>query len=229
MTTAAGTIGPAHVLVMGLGVAGLVALATAHRLGAVTEVYDVKSEISEQALSLGSTFVDTGVDTGVDATGKGGYARVFTAEEQAKVAKALTPHIQSADLIITTAAIPEKPSPKLISTEQVAGIKPWAVIVDLAAEGGDNCEDTVPGKTVSVGAVTIFAPVNVASLLAEDTSKFYAKNLTNLFGLMLHDNILTVDLKDDILSEAVLTHDGKRLNAPSSAKLKSPEHAAEVA
>jgi H+-translocating NAD(P) transhydrogenase subunit alpha len=225
VTTAAGTIGPAHVLVMGLGVAGLEALATAHRLGAVTEGYDVRPETREQAMSLGSTFVDTGVD----ATGKGGYARTLTPEERATVDKALTKHIQSADLIITTAAIPGRPSPKLISKAQVAGMKPGAVIVDLAADGGGNCEETVPGETLRVGPVTILAPLNVASLLAEDASRLYAKNLANLLGLMLHDNILTLDLEDEILSATVVTHEGKRMNAPALTPPKSPTHAAEVA
>lgn len=225
VSTAAGTIGPANVLVMGLGVAGLEALATAHRLGAATEGYDVRPETREQALSLGATFVDTGVD----ATGKGGYARALTDEEKTKVAKALTKHIQAADLIITTAAIPGKPSPKLISKAQAAGMKPGAVIVDLAAEGGGNCEDTVPGETLQVGRITILAPLNVPSSLAEDASKLYAKNLANLLGLMLHDNILTVDLTDEILSATVLTYDGKRLNAPETAKPKSSKPAAEVA
>ena len=225
VSTAAGTIGPAQVLVMGLGVAGLEALATAHRLGAVTEGYDVRPETREQALSLGATFVDTGVD----ASGKGGYARALTDEEKTKVAKALTKHIQAADLIITTAAIPGKPSPKLISKAQVAGMKPGAVIVDLAVEGGGNCEDTVPGETLQVGRITILAPLNVPSSLAEDASKLYAKNLANLLGLMLHDNILTVDLTDEILSATVLTYDGKRLNAPETATPKSSKPAAEVA
>ncbi|MGY9048850.1 hypothetical protein P775_07125 [Puniceibacterium antarcticum] len=222
VTTAAGTIGPSHVLVMGLGVAGLEALATAHRLGAVTIGYDVRPETREQALSLGATFVDTGVD----ATGKGGYARALSAEEQAKVAKVLTTHIQAADLIITTAAIPGKPSPKLISSAQVAGMKQGAVIVDLAAGGGGNCDDTVPGETTRVGPVTILAPLNVPSMLAEDASKLYAKNLANLLGLMLHDNILTVDLTDEILSACVLTHDGERMNAPALAAPKTAEPAA---
>ena len=142
------SIGPAKVLVMGLGVAGLEAIATAHRLGAVVEGYDVRPETEEQALSLGATFVETGVD----ARGKGGYARELTAEEKAKVAAVLTKHIQAADLIITTAAIPGRPSPKLISKAQVAGMKAGAVIVDLSAEGGGNCEDTQPGETVEIGA-----------------------------------------------------------------------------
>jgi H+-translocating NAD(P) transhydrogenase subunit alpha len=226
VTTAAGTIGPAQVLVMGLGVAGLEALATAHRLGAVTTGYDVRPETREQALSLGAGFVDTGVD----ATGKGGYARSLTAEEQAKVAKVLTQHIQAADLVITTAAIPGKAAPKLISKAQVAGMKPGAVIVDLAAEGGGNCDESVPGETRVVGPVTVLAPLNLASQLAEDASRLYAKNLANLLGLMLHDNILTLDLTDEILAAAVLTHAGKRCEAaPGAAPQKSPKPAAELA
>ena len=149
ITTAAGAIGPAMVLVMGLGVAGLEALATAHRLGAITEGYDVRPETQEQALSLGATFVETEVD----ARGKGGYARELTTEEKAKVASVLTKHIQAADLIITTAAIPGRASPKLISRQQVAGMKAGAVIVDLSADGGGNCEDTLPGETAHIGQV----------------------------------------------------------------------------
>ena len=205
ITTAAGAIGPAKVLVMGLGVAGLEALATAHRLGAVTEGYDVRPETQEQALSLGATFVETGVD----ASGKGGYARALTAEEKAKVAAALTEHIQQSDLIITTAAIPGRPSPKLISKAQVAGMKAGAVIVDLSAEGGGNVEDTVPGQTVEVGQVTIVAPLNVPSLLGEDASELYAKNQYNLLALMMKDNIIEIDWADEILAGTVLTHAGK--------------------
>ena len=135
--------GPPHVLVMGLGVAGLEAVATAHRLGAVVEGYDVRPETAEQVVSLGATFVETGVD----ARGKGGYARELTAAEKSKIDAVVTKHIQQADLIITTAAIPGRPSPKLISKSQVAGMKAGAVIVDLSAEGGGNCEDTQPGET----------------------------------------------------------------------------------
>jgi NAD(P) transhydrogenase subunit alpha len=212
ITTAAGAIGPAKVLVMGLGVAGLEALATAHRLGAVTEGYDVRPETQEQALSLGATFVDTGVD----ATGKGGYARELTPEEKTKVAAALTRHIQAADLIITTAAIPGRPSPKLISKSQVAGMKAGAVIVDLSAEGGGNCEDTKPGQTVEIGQVTIAAPLNVPSLLGEDASALYSKNQYNLLLLMMKDNIITIDWEDEILAKTVLTHDGQLKNQPAA-------------
>ena len=212
ITTAAGAIGPAKVLVMGLGVAGLEAIATAHRLGAVVEGYDVRPDTQGQALSLGATFVDTGID----ATGKGGYARELTPEEKTKVADVLTKHIQQADLVITTAAIPGKPSPKLISKAQVAGMKAGAVIVDLSAEGGGNCEDTVPGETTTVGLVTIVAPLNVPSLLGEDASELYAKNQYNLLALMMKDNIITIDWTDEVLAGTALTHAGA-LKKPLSA------------
>ena len=205
ITSAAGVIGPAKVLVMGLGVAGLEAIATAQRLGAVVEGYDIRPATKDQALSLGATFVDTGVD----ATGKGGYARALTAEEKIKVDAALTKHIQSSDLIITTAAIPGRPSPKLISKEQVRGMKAGAVIVDLSAEGGGNCEDTIPGKTIEVGEVTILAPLNVPSRLGADASDLYARNVFNLLALMLKENIVTIDWTDEVLAGAALTHDGK--------------------
>ena len=212
ITTAAGAIGPAKVLVMGLGVAGLEAIATAHRLGAVVEGYDVRPDTQGQALSLGATFVDTGID----ATGQGGYARELTPEEKATVAEVLTKHIQQADLVITTAAIPGKASPKLISKAQVAGMKAGAVIVDLSAEGGGNCEDTVPGETTTVGLVTIVAPLNVPSLLSEDASELYAKNQYNLLALMMKDNIITIDWTDEVLAGTALTHAGALKKAPTA-------------
>jgi len=222
LTTAAGAIGPAKVLVMGLGVAGLEALATAHRLGAVTEGYDVRPETQEQALSLGATFVETGVD----ARGKGGYARELTPDEKTKVAAVLTKHIQAADLIITTAAIPGRPSPKLISKAQVAGMKAGSVIVDLSAEGGGNCEDTRPGETTEIGLVTIVAPLNVPSLLGEDASELYSKNQYNLLALMMKNNVIVIDWDDEILAKTVLTHNGERKNAIAEAPAKTVPKAA---
>ena len=216
ITTAAGAIGPAKVLVMGLGVAGLEALATAHRLGAVTEGYDVRPETEEQALSLGATFVETGVD----ARGKGGYARELTAAEKAKVAAVLTKHIQAADLIVTTAAIPGHASPKLINKEQVAGMKAGAVIVDLSADGGGNCVDTLPGETAHIGRVTIVAPLNVPSLLGEDASELYAKNQYHLLALMMKDNVIRIDWDDEILAKTALTHDGKMKNEAAEPHVK---------
>ena len=231
MTTAAGTVGPVKVLVMGLGVAGLESIATAHRLGAVVEGYDVRPDTAEQAQSLGATFVETGVD----ARGEGGYARELSAEEKVKVAAVLTKHIQGADLIITTAAIPGRPSPKLISKQQVSGMKAGAVIVDLAAEGGGNCEETVPGETTIVGSVRILAPLNVPSLLAEDASELYSKNLYSLLELMLKDNVITIDWKDEVLAKTVLTcggelkkHDAKKSPEPTKEPKKpkvQPPHA----
>jgi len=223
MTTAGGTLGPAKVLVMGLGVAGLEAVATAHRLGAAVEGYDVRPATAEQALSLGATFVDTGVD----ASGKGGYARELTAAEKATVNAALTKHIQAADLIVTTAAIPGKPSPKLISKEQVAGMKPGAVIVDLSAEGGGNCDDTVPGETVKIGNVTIVAPLNVPSLLADDASSLYSNNQYNFLALMLKNNIIEIDWTDEVLAKTVLTHAGAMYD--KAVAHKATQSAAKVA
>jgi NAD(P) transhydrogenase subunit alpha len=217
ITSAAGVIGPAKVLVMGLGVAGLEAIATAQRLGAVVEGYDIRPATKEQALSLGATFVDTGVD----ATGKGGYARALTPEEKTKVDAALTKHIQAADLVITTAAIPGKASPQLISQSQVAGMKSGAVIVDLSAEGGGNCADTKPGETVVVGDVTIVAPLNVPSLLGADASTLYVRNQYNLLALMMKDNIITIDWTDEVLAKTALTHDGKLCEAPDKPAAKA--------
>ena len=208
ITSAAGAIGPAKVLVMGLGVAGLEAIATAHRLGAVVEGYDVRLETKEQALSLGATFVDTGVD----ARGQGGYARQLTIIEKNKVASILTKHIQEADLIVTTAAIPGKPSPKLISKEQVKGMKPGSVIVDLSGEGGGNCDDTIPGEVTQVGPTKIVAPLNIPSLLSEDASHLYSKNQYNLLALFMKDNIIKIDWNDEILAKTALTHDGKMVS-----------------
>ena len=208
MTTAVGSIRPAKALVMGLGVAGLQALATARRLGAMTEGYDVRPETKEQAESLGAKFVDTGID----ARGAGGYARELTPEEKDKIASVVTKHIQAADIIITTAAIPGRPSPKLISKTQVDGMKAGAVIVDLAAEGGGNCEYTHPGETIQVGQVTIVAPLNVPSLLGEHASELYAKNQLNLLELMIKDKALKLDWEDEIIAKTVLTHGGEIKN-----------------
>ena len=217
VTSAAGSIGPAHVLVMGLGVAGLEAIATAHRLGAIVEGYDVRPETKEQALSLGATFVDSGVD----ATGSGGYARALNQEENAKVTDVLTTHIQSADLVITTAAIPGKPSPRLISHAQVAGMKPGSVIVDLSAEGGGNCEDTQPGINTRVGKVTIVAPLNVPSLLAQDASELYARNQFNLLSLFMKNNVIEINWDDEILAKTVLTHAGENMTVGKDAPVRA--------
>lgn len=209
MTTfATGSIKPGTTLVMGVGVAGLSAIATARRIGARVEGYDVRPEVKEQVESLGAKFIDTGVD----ARGQGGYARELTAEEKDKIAAVVTKHIQAADIIITTAAIPGRPSPKLISKAQVDGMKAGSVIIDLAAEGGGNTEYTVPGETVQVGQVTIVAPLNVPSLLGEHASELYAKNQFNLIELFLKDKTIALDWNDEIIAKSCLTHGGEIKN-----------------
>ncbi|GBQ67066.1 NAD/NADP transhydrogenase subunit alpha [Ameyamaea chiangmaiensis NBRC 103196] len=205
MTTAVGSLRAAQVLVMGLGVAGLQALATAKRLGAVTEGYDVRPETREEAQSLGAKFVDTGVD----ATGQGGYARELTDDEKHKVRTILSEHIARSDLIVTTAAVPGKRAPRLIDAEQISAMKPGAVIIDLGAEGGGNCEGTVAGQTVRVGPATIVGPVNVASMLAEQASELYAKNIMHLLQqLITKEHGLAPDFTDEVIAGTALTHDG---------------------
>lgn len=208
MTTAVGSLRAAKVLVMGLGVAGLSALATARRLGAITEGYDVRPETKEQALSLGAKFVETGVD----ARGEGGYARELTAQEQDQVQSALSKHIAEADMIITTASVPGRPAPRLISAAQIAAMKPGAVIVDLSAEGGGNCEGAKPGETVVLGPTTLVAPLNVPSALAQHSSELYAKNILNLLQLIVKDGAIHLDFDDEVLAGTVLTHAGKIMN-----------------
>jgi H+-translocating NAD(P) transhydrogenase subunit alpha len=209
MTTfATGSIRPGTVLVMGVGVAGLSAIATARRIGAKVEGYDVRPEVKEQVESLGAKFIDTGVD----ARGSGGYARELTQEEKDKIAAVVTKHIQAADIIITTAAIPGRPSPKLISKAQVDGMKAGAVIIDLAAEGGGNTEYTVPGETVQVGQVTISGPLNVPSLLGEHASELYSKNQYNLIELFVKDKAINIDWSDEVLAKTCLTHGGEIKN-----------------
>jgi H+-translocating NAD(P) transhydrogenase subunit alpha len=209
MTTfATGSIRPGTILVMGVGVAGLSAIATARRIGAKVEGYDVRPEVKEQVESLGAKFIDTGVD----ARGEGGYARELTQEEKDKIAAVVTKHIQAADIIITTAAIPGRPSPKLISKAQVDGMKNGAVIIDLAADGGGNCEYTQPGQSVQIGQVTINAPLNVPSLLAEHASELYAKNQYNLIELFVKDGAINIDWTDEVLAKSALTHGGEIKN-----------------
>jgi len=218
MTTAVGSLRAARVLVMGLGVAGLQALATARRLGAVTEGYDVRRETREQAQSVGARFVDTGID----ARGEGGYARELTADERAKAAAVLTQHIQQADMIVTTANVPGRTAPILIERAQIDGMKPGAVIVDLAADSGGNCAGSVPGQTVEVGPVTIVAPFNVPSALAQHASELYAKNLLNLLELLVRDGALAPDFDDEVVAGTVLTRDGQRCHPTPQAAAPAP-------
>ncbi|MBS1886333.1 MAG: Re/Si-specific NAD(P)(+) transhydrogenase subunit alpha [Actinobacteria bacterium] len=211
MTTAAGTVPPARVLVLGAGVAGLQAVATAKRLGAIVTGFDIRRAAWEQIASLGGRPLE--LDFIPDAEGEGGYARPLTEEEDAQVREALTQNAAKQDIIVTTAAIPGRPAPKLITTEAVRAMAPGSVIVDLAAETGGNCELTVPGETVLEGGVKILGPRNLASEMPVPASQLYAKNLENLLGLMItEEGEVDVDLSDDILAAALITQGGEITN-----------------
>jgi NAD(P) transhydrogenase subunit alpha len=209
LTTAAGTIRPATVLVLGAGVAGLQAIATAKRLGAIVEAYDVRAATKEQVQSLGGKFIELPVA----AEGQGGYARELTAEEKAQQQALLTKHIQAADAIIATAAVPGRPAPKIITEAMVQGMKPGAVIVDIAAESGGNCAVTVPGEIISYQNVTIAGPLNIASTLPYHASEMYARNLYNLLLLIVKNGEIVADWEDEILKGALLTKDGQIVHA----------------
>jgi H+-translocating NAD(P) transhydrogenase subunit alpha len=211
LTTAAGTIRPSKVIVIGAGVAGLQAIATARRLGAMVEAYDVRSATKEQVESLGAKFLDLGVK----AEGEGGYARELTEDEKKQQQEALAGFIAKADVLITTAAIPGRPSPKLIPASMVSGMKPGAVIVDLAAEGGGNCELTEPGQTVEHEGVIIHGPLNVPSQVALHASEMYAKNLLNFLTPMIRDGEFTPDWDDEVVAKSCLTRDGEIVHAPT--------------
>lgn len=218
LTTAAGTIRPAQVLVIGAGVAGLQAIATARRLGAIVEAYDVRAATKEQIQSLGARFVDTGVA----AEGTGGYARELTAEERARQQAVLDEHIAKADAVITTAAIPGRPAPKIISKAAVAAMGAGAVIVDLAAESGGNCELTVAGETViAPNGVKILGPRNLPSDLARHASQMYARNLLNFLQPAIKDGELVIDWEDEVFAQSALTHDGVVRHAPTAKLLES--------
>ena len=211
LTTAAGTIRPAKVLVIGAGVAGLQAIATARRLGAMVEGYDVRAAAREQVESLGAKFVDTGVS----AEGTGGYARELTAEERQKQQDALAKHVAQADAVITTAAVPGRVAPRIISKAMVERMKPGAVILDLAAETGGNCELTSPGEDLRHGHVLVSGPLNLPSLLAEHASDMYARNLFNFFTPLVRDGRISIDWNDEVYAKSVLTHDGVIKHAPT--------------
>lgn len=205
LTTAAGTIRPSKVLVVGAGVAGLQAIATARRLGAQVEGFDVRPETREQIESLGGKFLDLGVS----AKGEGGYARELTSEERAEQQRRLAEHLKLVDVIVTTAAVPGRPAPKIISAAMVAGMKPGSVIVDLAAETGGNCELTRPGETIDHDGVSIAGPLNLASLGALHASEMYARNVYNFLALSLKDGQITLDWSDELIARTCVAHAGE--------------------
>ena len=205
LTTAAGTIRPSQFLIIGAGVAGLQAIATAKRLGAVVEAFDVRSATREQVESLGAKFVDTGVS----AEGEGGYARELTAEEQAQQQEALNQHIAKADAIISTAAVPGRPAPRIISAAAVDAMNSGSVIIDLGAESGGNCELTQAGETIDHKGVRVMGPVNLPAELARHASEMYARNLLNFLQPAIQDGVLNVDWEDEVFTGAALTHEGE--------------------
>ncbi len=216
MTTAAGTIRPSKVLVMGAGVAGLQAIATARRLGAIVEAYDVRSATKEQVESLGGKFVETGVS----AEGEGGYARELTDDEKQKQQEALADHVAAADAVITTAAIPGKPAPKLIDKTTVDRMKAGAIILDMAAETGGNCEVTQAGKEVDQNGVIVYGPKNISSAAATHASEMYARNLLNLLNLIVKESELSLDWEDQVLADSCLTHDGEIKHGPTRERVE---------
>ncbi len=217
LTTAAGTIRPARVLVVGAGVAGLQAIATSKRLGAIVEGYDVRSATREQVESLGARFVDTGVS----AEGEGGYARELTEEEKHKQQAVLERHLIAADAVVTTAAVPGRRAPRIISQQVVEQMKSGAVIVDLAAETGGNCELTRAGETVEHHGVRIVGPVNLPAQLAQHASVMYSRNLLNFLQGAIRDGELDIDWEDEVFSSSVLTHDGEVRHEPTRAALEN--------
>ena len=206
LMTAAGTIPPAEVLVLGAGVAGLQALATAKRLGARTTGYDVRPEVAEQVQSLGAQWLDLEIE----AAGEGGYARELTEDEREQQQQQLTEAIKRFDVVITTALVPGRPAPKLVTAEAVEGMKPGSVIVDLAGETGGNCELTEPGDTVVKHDVTIVSPLNLPATMPEHASQLYARNIQSLLELMLgEDGNVELDFEDEIIAGACVTRDGE--------------------
>ncbi|WP_433624245.1 Re/Si-specific NAD(P)(+) transhydrogenase subunit alpha [Nocardia sp. CA-120079] len=226
LTTAAGTVKPATVLVLGVGVAGLQALATAKRLGGRTTGYDVRPEVADQVRSVGAQWLDLGID----AAGEGGYARELTDEEKAKQQQALEDAIKGFDVVITTALVPGRPAPRLVTAAAVEGMKPGSVIVDLAGETGGNCELTEPGEVVVKHEVTIASPLNLPATMPEHASELYSKNIAALLELMLVDGKLAPDFNDQVLADSCVTRDSTE-SADATEAVESAESAepAEVA
>lgn len=203
LTTAAGTVKPATVLILGVGVAGLQALATAKRLGGRPTGYDVRPEVADQVRSVGAQWLDLGID----AAGEGGYARELTDDERAAQQQALEKAIQGFDVVITTALVPGRPAPRLVTAAAVEGMKPGSVIIDMAGETGGNCELTEPGQTVVKHGVTIASPLNLPATMPEHASELYAKNVSALLELMLKDGAFAPDFTDQVVADSCVTRD----------------------
>jgi NAD(P) transhydrogenase subunit alpha len=212
LMTAGGTLAPARVFVIGAGVAGLQAIATARRLGAVVEAYDVRPAVKEQIESLGAKFVELPIETG-DAQDKGGYAKAMDEDFYRRQRETMARAVAGADVVITTAAIPGKKAPVLITADMVTGMRPGSVIVDVAAEQGGNCQLTQPGETVVREGVTVLGPVNMASSVPTHASQMHARNTANFLALVVKDGKLTVDMTDEIVAGTLVARDGEVVNA----------------
>ncbi|RUR84956.1 Re/Si-specific NAD(P)(+) transhydrogenase subunit alpha [Chlorogloeopsis fritschii PCC 9212] len=207
LTTAAGTIAPAKVFIMGAGVAGLQAIATARRLGSVVEAFDIRPAVKEEVQSLGAKFVEVKLDE--ETTTSGGYAKEISEASKQRTQEVVAQHIKNADVVITTAQVPGKKAPLLVTQEMVAQMKPGSVIVDIAAEQGGNCACTDPGKDIVWNGITIIGPINLPSSMPVHASQLYAKNLTSLMQLLIKDKAVHLDFADDIIDAACITHAGE--------------------
>jgi NAD(P) transhydrogenase subunit alpha len=217
LTTAAGTIRPAKTFVLGAGVAGLQAIATARRLGSVVSGFDTRAVVKEQVQSLGASFLE--LDLGIDAAGTGGYARALTADEEAKQQQLLAEYMHGMDIVITTAAVPGRRAPLLIVEDAVRGMKAGSVIVDLAAETGGNCALTEPGQTVVKHGVTIVGMLNLPSTMPYDASTLYSRNVFTLLALIAKDGTLNLDMSDEIIRGTTLVKDGDIVHEPTKSAL----------
>lgn len=210
LTTAAGTIAPAKVFIMGAGVAGLQAIATARRLGAVVEAFDIRPAVKEEVQSLGAKFVEVKLEE--ETTAAGGYAKEISAASKQRTQEVVAEHVKNADVVITTAQVPGRKAPILVTEEMVAQMKPGSVIVDLAAEQGGNCACTQAGKDIIWNGVTIIGPINLPSSMPIHASQLYAKNLSSLIQLLVKDKALEINFADDIVDAACITHAGEIRN-----------------
>lgn len=219
LMTAAGRIDPARFVILGAGVAGLIAIGIARRLGAVVEAYDVRAVVKEQVESLGASFIDVGEAT--DAQTAGGYAKEISAEQQARINQKIADHLAKADVCITTALIPGRPAPKLITAGMAKQMRSGSLIVDMAAEQGGNCELTKPGETVVVDGVSILGPLNLAGDVPRDSSSMFSRNVEKLVSYMLgKDGVMNYDFGKEIIKGCVVTHQGKVVDEQVAALLK---------
>jgi NAD(P) transhydrogenase subunit alpha len=217
--TAAGTVPPAQVVVLGAGVAGLQAIATAKRLGAVVKAYDVRAAAAEEIRSMGAQAIDLELET---LEGAGGYAREMTEDRAALQRERLAPYVAAADALITTAAVPGRRAPLLVTRDMVERMGPGSVVVDLAAETGGNVEGSVPGEVVRVGSAAVWGGRNVPSQMPGPASRLYAQNVVNLLTLMTADGAVVPDFDDEIVAGACVTHDGTIRHAPTREALEGP-------